>query len=146
MNPEITIIEAAWPQEADRLLAVRHRVFVMEQKVPGEIEVDEFDAIAFHFLAVNEQNEPLGTARWMVDREGVRVGRVAVLKEWRRHGIGSLLMKKVIQSASLAGHRRLHLHAQTSSIPFYRTLGFQLTGLPEFEEAGIPHRAMELLL
>ncbi|MDF1862446.1 MAG: GNAT family N-acetyltransferase [Verrucomicrobiales bacterium] len=146
MDPEITIIEAAWPEEADRLLAVRHRVFVKEQRVPEEIEVDEHDETAFHLLAVNGQNEPLGTARWMSDGDGVRVGRVAVLKAWRRHGIGSLLMKEVIRSASEAGHRRLHLHAQTSSIPFYEALGFQLTNSPEFEEAGIPHREMEFLL
>lgn len=129
----------------EQLLTVRREVFVEEQNVPEEIEIDELDPVAHHLLALSSEQEPVGTARW-IDGENkcIRIGRVAVLKSKRRDGIGSLLIRKALSDAKKSGFLRACLHAQVSSIPFYSHLGFTLTDIPEFEEAGIPHREMEI--
>ena len=111
-----------------------------EQKVPAEIEVDEYDQQSIHFLALDQNGSPIGTARLLPDD---RVGRVAVLIEWRRKGVGRALMKEILPVSRQRGLPHVSLHAQVSSIPFYSELGFKTKG-PEFYEAGIPHRQMHL--
>jgi predicted GNAT family N-acyltransferase len=138
------INKANWEVDWEKLYSVRCTVFVEEQKVPEEIEKDELDPVARHLLATLEDGTPIGTARWTDEGGGnIRVGRVAVLREWRRCGVGSLLMDGLLEDAKNAGFLTAHLHAQVSSIPFYSNLGFSQTDDPEFEEAGIPHRMME---
>lgn len=138
------IHKANWEVDWEKLYSVRFTVFVEEQKVPEEIEKDELDPVARHLLATLEDGAPIGTARWTDEGGGnIRVGRVAVLREWRRYGVGSLLMDGLLEDAKNAGFLTAHLHAQVSSIPFYSNLGFSQTDEPEFEEAGIPHRMME---
>ncbi len=127
-----------WENSRVALLAVRHAVFVREQGVDASLELDEWDAVSRHFLAEDASGDPIGTARLL---PGGRVGRVAVLDEWRRRGVGRALMLAVIAAARAAEMKRLHLHAQVHSIPFYETLGFVAEGAV-FEEAGIPHREM----
>jgi len=141
---KIQIHKANWEVDREKLYSVRYTVFVEEQKVPEEIEEDELDPVARHLLATLEDGTPIGTARWTDEGDGdIRVGRVAVLRAWRRYGVGSLLMAAVLEDAKNAGFLTAHLHAQVSSIPFYSNLGFSQTDDPEFEEAGIPHRMME---
>jgi len=106
--------------------------------VPIDIEVDEFDQLSVHFLACDESDQPIGTARLLPDG---KIGRVAVLMDWRQHGVGSCLMKTVLSHAAKIGKEQVSLHAQVSSIPFYLYLGFQIRGLVFFE-AEIPHREM----
>ncbi|MCG8603169.1 MAG: GNAT family N-acetyltransferase [Verrucomicrobiales bacterium] len=143
----IQVLRASWNLHREQLLAVRREVFINEQNVPEEIEIDELDPIAHHLLALLSGKEPVGTARWIIgENKCIRIGRVAVLKSNRRDGIGSLLIQEALSDAKKSGFLRAHLHAQVSSIPFYSHLGFKLTDIPEFEEAGIPHREMEIQL
>ena len=140
MNSPCSIEVVTWESAASELLAVRHPVFVHEQGVAAEREVDEFDPVSLHFLARDEQGAPIGTARLLPDG---RIGRVAVLKEWRRRGVGRVLMQAALSGARKRGDRRVTLHAQTHSLSFYESLGFVALG-DEFEEEGIPHREMIL--
>jgi len=140
---EFTITGADWEKDRDSLLSVRHAVFVHEQKVPIEIEVDDGDPVSFHVLARDSSNRSIGTAR--ISREG-RIGRVAVLKEWRKQGVGTAVMRYRINHAKESRvSDRLMLHAQTWTIGFYESLGFVAEG-EEFSEANIPHRTMILEL
>jgi len=116
---------------------------VIEQQVPEEIEVDEFDPESFHVLAIEiTGREPIGTARLLPDGH---IGRVAVLKKWRNCGVGFALVSALIEKARSEKFDELVLHAQTWTIGFYEKLGFVCEGA-EFEEAGIPHRSMRLRL
>lgn len=133
-----SIETVAWESAASALLAVRHPVFVLEQGVAAEREVDEFDPPSLHFLARDAAGAPIGTARLLPDG---RIGRVAVLEPWRRKGVGRALLRAALSAAWERGDRRVTLHAQTRSLAFYESLGFVAQG-EEFEEEGIPHREM----
>ena len=85
-----TVKTVAWKSASSELLAVRRTVFVVEQGVPEEEEQDEHDVVAIHFLATDAKGTALGTARLLPTG---RIGRVAVLREWRRHGVGRTLME-----------------------------------------------------
>ena len=138
MSVSIKIVES--PEEFDQCFRIRTTVFVEEQEVPLELEMDEYDAVATHFLLCDGET-PLATAR-LVDKHGLaKIGRVAVLKEARGRGLGLLLMQAVIDEAK---HRRFTesvLDAQTYAVPFYARLGYVAEG-EEFDDAGIPHLLM----
>jgi predicted GNAT family N-acyltransferase len=85
---------------------------------------------------------PLGTGRIQIDGQ---IGRMAVLREWRRRGVGSAIMEALLTLARKEGCSRVRLHAQTHAIGFYSRFGFEPHG-EVFREAGIPHRLMELTL
>ena len=133
-----SIRKASWEEDRELLLSIRKPVFVEEQNVPEEIEVDEFDPVSEHVLAFDEDEKPIGTARLLPDG---RIGRVAVLSEWRKRGVGADLMNELINTAREMGRKELSLHAQTWTIGFYESLDFEVEG-EEFDEAGIPHRTM----
>lgn len=119
---------------------IRETVFVIEQGVPPDLEIDERDAICIHVLALIDGN-PAGTARLDVLKKG-KIGRLAVLPKFRRLGLGRLIMAE-IESIG-CGHKLPHLwcHAQRTAVPFYQSLGYGITG-PEFLEAGIFHCKMQ---
>ncbi len=122
-------------------LALRLEVFVEEQQVPIEEEEDGLDVESTHFLAV-DGDAIVGTARLrIVDGEG-KAERVAVRAAGRRGGVGRALMRALESEASRVGARTMCLNAQVSAIPFYEALGYLAHG-PEFDDAGIPHRAMQ---
>lgn len=139
MSTAFSIDLVTWEEDAATLLSVRQPVFVVEQGVAADREVDEYDPVSLHLLARDESGHPIGTARLLPDG---RIGRVAVLKEWRRCGVGRALMLAALAAARDGGHERVSLHAQTHSLSFYESLGFIAFG-DEFEEEGIPHREME---
>lgn len=123
-------------------LEIRHRVFVLEQGVPAELERDEHDREALHLLA-RVEGRPAGTARMVVDprlRSG-KIGRVAVLAEFRGRGLGRSLVLALAEEARALGLRELYLDAQVQVVGFYEQLGFQAEG-GEFLEAGILHQRM----
>ncbi|MBC7804577.1 MAG: GNAT family N-acetyltransferase [Akkermansiaceae bacterium] len=128
-------------------LKVRDVVFIQEQNVPVELEHDEHDADALHILAVETKTkEPVGTARVLDKGNGVaKIGRVAVLKEYRGRGIGQALMQAVLKTARELHFKSLILDAQVSVIPFYENLEFVAEG-DVFDDAGIPHRRMSRAL
>ncbi|MDF1813281.1 MAG: GNAT family N-acetyltransferase [Verrucomicrobiales bacterium] len=138
MSEAVKIVEALWDTHRQSLLAVRTKVFVEEQNVPASMEVDEYDEVSIHVLALDPDDNPIGTARLL---PAGKIGRVAVLKEWRKSGVGRAMMIRLIEIAKQRGDTELILHAQTWTIPFYRSLGFTAEG-DEFDEAGIPHRKM----
>lgn len=123
-----------------KAFAIRMRVFVREQGVPAEIELDEDDRRAIHFLAL-VAGKAVGTARVVLRHGSAKIGRMAVLKSYRGIGVGSKLLKQAIETAKRKRARRIYLHAQVPVIGFYEAAGFRATG-PVFDEAGIPHREM----
>jgi len=128
--------------EREKAFAIRIRVFVREQGVPAEIELDRFDALATHFLAF-AAGDAVGTARIVMRNGSAKVGRMAVLKHYRGKGIGKKLLKRAIGAAKRVGAKKIYLHAQVPVIGFYEVLGFCCVG-PVFTEGGIPHRKMIL--
>jgi predicted GNAT family N-acyltransferase len=129
-----------WVAMEQRAAPVRFAVFVEEQKVPAEMELDEFDPVCVHALAVDADGKVLGTGRLLPDGH---IGRMAVLREARGTGVGSALLRALMQAARRRGDRAVVLSAQTHAIPFYRRFGFVAEG-DDYDDAGIPHRQMRL--
>lgn len=132
---------ADWSDDGDTLRAIRQTVFVQEQHVPVELEWDGQDAAAIHFIAEHD-GEAVATARLRFDDIlTAQVGRIAVLKPFRRQGIGSMLLKTLLEYCDQQAIRRLYLHAQLEAVGLYEKFGFKAEG-EIFSEAGIDHRAM----
>ena len=127
-----------WARDAPALRRVRQAVFVVEQRIPENLEWDAADPIAVHALAEDETGEAIGCGRLLADGH---VGRRAVVGPWRRRGVGAALLLCLIDEARRRGHARVVLNAQMQAMPFYERYGFAACG-GEFEEAGIPHREM----
>jgi len=126
--------------ELVQALAVRIRVFVKEQRVPAEIELDTDDRRAIHFLATTS-GKAVGTARLVMKHGAAKVGRMAVMKSYRRKGVGAQLLKHAVASARKLRAGTIYLNAQVAVIGFYERLGFRAVG-KVFDEAGIAHRKM----
>ena len=137
-----TITETDWARDAARLAAIRRTVFIDEQGVPEALEWDEHDAAALHPLALADDGTPIGCARLLPDGH---IGRMAVLPAWRKQGVGQALLAAVMDTAQARGHATLRLSAQTHAAGFYARAGFVVVG-DEYEEAGIPHVAMQRTL
>ena len=121
--------------------SVRRAVFIEEQDVPEELELDGDDEAATQFVAYDD-GRPVGTARLRKDDETtVKAERVAVLSDERGRGIGRRLMAAVEAHAVDAGYETVVLHAQVPVVGFYEELGYTTTS-DVFEDAGIPHREM----
>jgi len=133
-----SVRSATWARDREALLSVRMPVFVDEQRVPSEIEVDGSDEACAHALAIDGDGTPIGTAR--LDATG-HIGRVAVVAAWRRRGVGAALMRFLTDVARERGLARIEISAQVQAIPFYETLGYLAEG-PVYLEAGIEHRRM----
>jgi predicted GNAT family N-acyltransferase len=131
-----------WDARRRELRALRRAVFIEEQNVPEELEWDEVDQRAYHVLATTRDGSAVGTGRLSMD---CQIGRMAVARAWRGRGVGSAVLKTLLDFALKEGCRVVRLHAQTHAIGFYERFGFETVG-DEFQEAGIPHRAMELRL
>jgi predicted GNAT family N-acyltransferase len=119
---------------------LRYEVFVDEQGVPRELEVDELDAVATHLVAIHD-HEIVGTLRILEHDGAAKIGRVAVRAALRGHGIGARLMEHAAAIALDRGFAEIVLHAQVTVAAFYRQLGYFEEG-DLFDEAGIPHIAM----
>ncbi|MDG4860553.1 GNAT family N-acetyltransferase [Streptomyces sp. T-3] len=124
---------------------VRKEVFVGEQGVPEELEYDAYDAAAVHVLAAGPDG-PLGTGRLVIGAEGYgdsvgKLGRLAVRAEARGLGVGVALVRGLEEQARVHGCAEVVLGAQIRALGFYERLGYAAYG-PEFDDAGIAHRAM----
>jgi len=137
-----TVRLTQWAHDAPALQHVRRTVFIDEQRVPENLEWDALDPLCMHALAEDSRHAPIGCGRLLPDGH---IGRMAVLAAWRGRGVGGALLGVLIGEARARGDARIVLNAQTQAMPFYARHGFVALGDP-FEEAGIPHQAMELAL
>ena len=117
---------------------MRFTVFVEEQGVPRDIELDDQDPLSLHAV-VFEQGKAIGTGRLLPDGH---IGRMAVLREWRNRGVGALMLDGLMMKAKERGDTEVALSAQVHAVPFYRAHGFVPDGA-EYMEAGIRHQAMK---
>jgi predicted GNAT family N-acyltransferase len=133
---------ADYHADFDDLRAVREEVFITEQNIPKDIEFDHIDPDCIHFIARDNFHQAIGTARLSPDQ---KFGRMAVLKTWRKKGVGKALLLALMDKARKLGWIEVTLNAQTESIKFYEKFGFAIVG-DVFMEANIPHRSMQLQL
>jgi len=147
--------------DRDRCLALRRAVFIEEQSVPEDLELDDHDDDAIHILVTDGDDDDnvdapagpaMGTARMRIvtgdgygDGETAKAQRVAVARDWRGQGVGRVVMDFLHDQARKRGCRRVRLSSQVSAIPFYERLGYVAEG-PVYDDAGIPHRDMALVL
>ena len=117
---------------------LRFTVFVEEQNVPAEIELDSFDALSLHAVAFDSAGEAIGTGRLLPDGH---IGRMAVAKLARGAGVGSALLKALMDEARRHGHTHTVLSAQTHAVAFYAKHGYSCVG-DVYDDAGIPHVTM----
>ena len=135
----IKIQQVTWTQAEPHLRAVRTVVFIEEQLVTPEFEWDDIDANAVHLLAMLE-NQPIACLR-IIDY--TKIGRMAVLKEWRGKGVGMTLLRKAIATCQQHGSKRVKLSAQTHAIGFYEKAGFVQVS-DAYCDVDIPHVDMQL--
>jgi len=133
---------ADWARDEANLKSVRYEVFCVEQSVPEALEWDGIDAQCVHALAEDGQGRAIGCGRLLPDGH---IGRMAVRAPWRGEGVGSALLECLMALATQRGDAKVMLNAQTHAMPFYARYGFVPVGEP-FDEADIPHQAMEAVL
>ncbi|MGH6609188.1 MAG: GNAT family N-acetyltransferase [Burkholderiaceae bacterium] len=131
-----------WQQLRQWAEPLRFAVFVEEQKVPAEIELDEFDSQSVHAIAFDDAGEAIGTARLLPDGH---IGRMAVARAARNTGVGTELLKVLMDEARRRGHTQAMVCAQTHARGFYEKYGYCAEG-GEYDEAGIPHVDMRCTL
>jgi predicted GNAT family N-acyltransferase len=137
----VTVARVTTPDARIEVFEIRREVFVDEQAVPEDLEVDEFDEAAEHFLAYLDERA-VGAGRLVVEPDGVaHLGRLAVLANARGTGIGVALVRAIEERARELGLTTVVLGAQTQAMGFYEQLGYTAYG-EEFDDAGIPHRWM----
>ena len=128
--------------ELEEAFNIRRRVFVEEQAISEDIELDEYDSVATHII-VKDGDRAIATARVQFPGKGIaKIERMAVLKDFRRRGIGSSIISFLIKEFRKRKIEQIVLHAQYAVVDFYRSCGFKETGEP-FIEAGIKHIRME---
>jgi predicted GNAT family N-acyltransferase len=139
-DPTIRIRRAETDSERALAHEIRHAVFVLEQGVPREVEVDGRDGEALHFLAWLGARA-VATARVRETADGHKLERVAVLEPLRGRRVGDALIRHVL--LALPSHERVYVHAQSGAVGFWERLGFVAEGAG-FTEGGIPHHYMAL--
>ena len=143
MSTSITI--TCWEDARELVQPIRIKVFILEQKVPEDLEWDEYDETAWHAVA-KSNHQVIGTGRLIINQSNqstAKIGRMAIDSEYRGKGIGIEMLKALINKGKEKGAQEFILHAQTHAIAFYAREGFEPYG-PIFDEAGIPHVEMRL--
>jgi len=135
------VVKAISEDQLQDAFNIRKTVFVEEQKVPFELEIDEFENDSDHFVLYSN-GTPIGAGRFRVlDGKG-KIERICVLSDKRGSGAGNKIMNEIEHYAKESGIGVLKLNAQTYAIPFYEKLGYSVVS-DEFLDAGIPHKTME---
>lgn len=119
--------------------AIRRKVFMEEQKVDEREEFDDFEQTSIHYLVLHD-DKPVGTARWRITTDGIKLERFAVLKEYRNVRAGRTVLLKVLDDV-LPLKKKIYLNAQVAAMNFYAREGFVAEG-EMFMEAGIEHFKM----
>jgi len=143
----VVIETQPWLVARDAAYAIRYAVFIEEQGIPAELEIDAYDPVAEHALAFMD-GQCVATARIYLDEQDpskAKIGRMAVLKDFRGQGIGTALLGEAIRVGMMQGASVFELHAQQSATSFYAKLQFKPDGAI-FDEVGIPHQRMRLVL
>jgi predicted GNAT family N-acyltransferase len=145
--PPFRVQAVEYPRAMAELHAIREAVFVREQHVPAALERDALDPTCVHVVARTLAGEAIGTGRLVppAGDESARIGRMAVLAPWRRHGVGAAMLAALLREARGRGWYEVSLHAQASAIDFYLQHDFMPRG-PRFMEAGIEHQTMHRTL
>ncbi|MBI3730746.1 MAG: GNAT family N-acetyltransferase [Burkholderiales bacterium] len=139
MNTEnLRLVIADWATLQKDAQAIRYEVFVIEQKIPAELEWDAADAQCVHAVAYDANGKAVGTGRLLPD---AHIGRMAVLATARGLGVGAKILRALMAEAQATGEQAVRLNAQQSAENFYLKEGFTRDG-EIFEEAGIPHVSM----
>lgn len=141
MPAHFRIKTATWPDDAATLKAIRFEVFVEEQGVPAESEIDDNDPVSIHAIAWSE-GVAAACGRLLPDGH---IGRMAVRKPYRGQGVGGLVLAHLIERARQRGDREVVLSAQTHALGFYEKFGFVAEG-KEYLDCDIPHRDMRKVL
>ena len=136
----ITVRLVESEQDMEAAVGIRFRVFVDEQSVPPEIELDEYDAVATHAIALLD-GVAVATGRAIVEDGSARIGRMAVDRQHRRSGVGGLVLRFLEDEAREQGATEFVLHAQEYVKAFYARHGYEEHG-DTFMEAGIVHVEM----
>ncbi len=135
-------VRLATQQDMQEIYALRFEVFVNEQKVPRELELDEHDPTAIHIIASNN-NIAIGCARIILSEIDAHIGRLAVKSSCRSKGVGTEICKFAIEYCRQNGYNSIWLNSQIQAIEFYKRLGFIQVG-ESFTEAGIEHIKMQI--
>jgi len=138
-----SVVPATSDELRQKAFAIREEVFVVEQGVAADEEFDEFEEISHHFVALDENDEPIGSARWRQTDKGIKLERFTAKQNTRGKGIGSALVDAVLNDISQQSEKGayLYLHAQLPAVPLYAKYGFQTKG-DQFDECGIMHYFM----
>ena len=139
--PQVECVRADWDKDRPVLEHIRRAVFIEEQQIAEKDEWDAEDPGSVHVLA-RLNRDPVGTGR--LNLAG-KIGRIAVLARLRGRGIGTQILLQLLEEARRQGIREPYLHAQLQAVSFYERLGFSREG-DTFDEAGIPHVRMSLVL
>ncbi len=140
MSEDFTIKVVSWQTHERQLRLIREQVFILEQKVPAEMEWDGLDPSAQHLLALDVSGKAIGCARVLFDNS---IGRMAVLAPWRSRGAGNILLNKAILLCKMKNIQAVTLSAQMHAVSFYERSGFVVCSEP-YLEANILHVDMLL--
>ena len=141
VKPEFKVKTASWVDDQSTLKAIRFEVFVEEQKVPAESEIDEHDPVSIHAIAWTD-GKAAGCGRLLPDGH---IGRMAVRKPYRGLGVGALVLQHLIERARQRCDCEVVLSAQTHAMGFYEKFGFVVEG-GEYLDCDIPHHDMRKIL
>jgi len=140
--PDYVVRLATWEHDRVHIQSVRRTVFIEEQRIAERDEWDELDPVVTHVLVFEPpaaaKRDAVGTGR--LEPTG-KIGRVAVLPQYRGTGAGVSVMRRLLELAAERGFQEVYLNAQASATGFYERLGFRADG-PAFDEVGIPHQRM----
>ncbi|MGN0242936.1 MAG: GNAT family N-acetyltransferase [Lachnospiraceae bacterium] len=123
--------------------AIRKKVFIEEQGIDPELEMDGYDEEAIFALVYDEQNHPIGCGRLILDHYDYKIGRIAVLKEYRGQHYGDFIVRMLLDKAFSCGAPFVKVGSQAHATRFYEKIGFVPTG-EGYMEAGIMHLPMTI--
>lgn len=137
------VLKATSEELRKKAFQIREEVFVVEQEVASDEEFDEFEDESHHFVALDENDEPVGSARWRYTEKGIKLERFTAKKTMRGKGLGSAIVRAVLDDIAeqASSGTYLYMHAQLPAVPLYLKFGFQTKG-DKFDECGIMHYLM----
>lgn len=126
--------------EFEYVKCIRTAVFTNEQGADAQTEFDEYDSLA-DFALLFDSDRPVGTARVVRLDKDFKIGRIAILKEYRGKGYGAVIVRAVFEKAFQKGADKVYVDAQNYAVPFYEKIGFKVIG-DEITDRGLPHIPM----